>query len=48
VTKGVTTTGTTALPPVICFGPLAGTIGPLLNSLMAGPNNEFQLTIAPS
>jgi hypothetical protein len=43
LTNGFTTSGTTTIPPLTG----CGLATPLLNLLMAGPNNPFSVTLAP-
>lgn len=45
---GTTFTGETTLPNVSCSGGLLGALfGPVLSTLMSGPNNPFSLTVEP-
>ena len=40
--------GTTSLPRLTCSGGLAaGLLGPILSALLSGPENAYQITIAP-
>ena len=48
VGKGASSSGETTLPPVHCSGLLGSVEGSLITTLMSGPGNHYQFTIAPS
>lgn len=39
--------GTTTIPPIRCYGLSGVALGPVLTTLMSGPDNPYQLAIAP-
>ena len=48
VGKGASSSGETTLPPVHCSGLLGSVEAALITTLMSGPGNHYQFTIAPS